>query len=59
MDSIEKSLNKLLATIEASSNDDLIIKPFYHGTSKALHCFEILVSNKIKIDNDFACTFFF
>lgn len=59
MDSTEKSLNKLLSVIETFSSDNLSIKASIHGLKNSLNCFEILFSNKVKNDNNFACMFYF
>ncbi len=59
MDLTEKNLIKLLAYIEAYSSDKFVFKPYYYQKNSSMFCFEILVSNKYKGTNDFACTFFF
>ena len=59
MNSTEKSLIKLLAQIESFNSDNLLFKPFYHGLTRTMHCFEILVSNRENISEGFAFTFFF
>lgn len=59
MDLIEKKLIKLLAFIEAFSSDKYVFKPFFYHSNSSMYCFEVLVTNKYKGTNDFACTFFF
>ena len=59
MNATAENLLKLLSHIESFNSDKLLFKPVFHGLSKTMHCFEILVSNKEENSNSFAFTFFF
>lgn len=59
MDSIDKSLIKLLAVIEAFKSEKFSFKPFFYGSSNAMNCFELLITTKDNKANHFSCTYFF
>lgn len=60
MDTKEKNLIKLNAQIESYQSEKFSLNSCLTRAASSLYCLTILVSNKVKEDNDrFACTFFF
>ena len=59
MNSVDKSLIKLLAKIEAFKSEKFSFKSFFYGSTNGMNCFELLISTIEQKENHFACAFFF